>query len=634
VAGITINSNIASLNAQRRLGASTSGLRDSFTALSSGLRINKASDDAAGLAISSSLNVDRRVFDQGIRNLNDGMSLLSIAEGAVEQLSSIATRLTELAEQASNGALQTPQRQALNAEAQALKNEYKRVAQSTQFNGLNLFSGELGNVRLQTGFGSSSSLQSSLGGAVGVGDFGTAVTAVTLGGAGTNVRAADFNGDGLTDVLGFGTNTLTGHLSVGLGDGQGGFTTVYSGAFANSAASGNGVAVGDINNDGRLDVVTTGDATGRILLGNGNGTFSVAGSFANLLYLTGDSTLADLNGDGFLDLGVTGSDIFNDAFTYVMMGNGNGSFRAAVSYNNTFLGADTGYGLRFADLNGDNKLDMFNSISRDTNGGNVAIRFGDGAGGFGAATINGVADVDAFRSTLADMNNDGKLDYIVAGDINAEGVIIIGYGDGRGNFNVTNVNMWDSAAVTNVAVADFNGDGNMDVIGDAFLRLGNGNGTFAGIVTLSVTPGNVSDLALGDLNSDGVLDLLSTSTLTGNVKYYLSRTTTGIGPLQDFSLATLADARQALPVLRQKIDQLTKQRGTIGAFQSRVETAISNTSTISLNVASAASQITNADVAEVSAKLLKERILQQVGTAVLAQANQGPALALKLLDIS
>ena len=80
---ITINTNVASLKTQRRLADGTSALSESFQRLSSGLRINRASDDASGLAIASGLNTDTRVFTQGVRNLNDGVSLLNIAEGAV-----------------------------------------------------------------------------------------------------------------------------------------------------------------------------------------------------------------------------------------------------------------------------------------------------------------------------------------------------------------------------------------------------------------------------------------------------------------------------------------------------------------------------------------------------------------------
>ena len=95
---LTINTNVASLNAQRRLAESTASLQQSFERLSSGLRINTASDDAAGLAIASSLNVDSRVYSQGIRNTNDALSFYSIAEGALNSLVDITTRLRELAQ--------------------------------------------------------------------------------------------------------------------------------------------------------------------------------------------------------------------------------------------------------------------------------------------------------------------------------------------------------------------------------------------------------------------------------------------------------------------------------------------------------------------------------------------------------
>ena len=113
---ISLNSNIASLNAQRGFSDATKQLGQSFTRLSSGLRINRAADDAAGLAIASSLSVDRRIATQGVRNLNDGISLLNIAEGTMSELTNIVTRIQELAEQGANGTLGDAQRNALQKE--------------------------------------------------------------------------------------------------------------------------------------------------------------------------------------------------------------------------------------------------------------------------------------------------------------------------------------------------------------------------------------------------------------------------------------------------------------------------------------------------------------------------------------
>jgi len=144
---ITIGSNIESLRAQRQLSKASTELGSVFERLSSGMRINKASDDAAGLSIATSLNSDRRVFTQGIRNFNDGISLLNVADSAVDSLSNIVLRLKELAEQSANGTYSHTQRKALDKEAQSLSKEYLRVAQSTKFNGLNLFGGSLGEIR-------------------------------------------------------------------------------------------------------------------------------------------------------------------------------------------------------------------------------------------------------------------------------------------------------------------------------------------------------------------------------------------------------------------------------------------------------------------------------------------------------
>src|SRR5262249_20238630 len=134
-----------------------------FQRLSSGLRINAASDDAAGLAIASSLATDARVYSQGVRNLNDGLSAFSIAEGAVNQLATIVIRIRELAEQASNGTFGISQRTANNAEANALVSEYNRIVSTTSFNGQGLIDGAISSLNIQNGYGQNGSLVLSIG---------------------------------------------------------------------------------------------------------------------------------------------------------------------------------------------------------------------------------------------------------------------------------------------------------------------------------------------------------------------------------------------------------------------------------------------------------------------------------------
>lgn len=163
---VTINTNIAALNAQRRLGQTTKDLTKTFERLSSGLRIVRASDDAAGLAIADSLKADQRIASVAIRNANDGISLISITDGALSEMGDVLTRMSELAEQSANGTLSTTQRSALSSEFVALASEIERIAVTTEFNGLALLSGG-GEVALQIGFDSSTTSQISYSGVQG-----------------------------------------------------------------------------------------------------------------------------------------------------------------------------------------------------------------------------------------------------------------------------------------------------------------------------------------------------------------------------------------------------------------------------------------------------------------------------------
>ena len=163
---ITLGSNIASLKSQRTLGLSTDMLSRTYERLSSGYRINRASDDAAGLAIADSLKADQRVATVAIRNANDGISTIAIADAALGQIGDVLARLAELAEQSANGVYSTSQRSALANEFIALGSEIERIAVTTKFNGVALLSGS-SQIVLQVGFNSQSTAQITLTGVQG-----------------------------------------------------------------------------------------------------------------------------------------------------------------------------------------------------------------------------------------------------------------------------------------------------------------------------------------------------------------------------------------------------------------------------------------------------------------------------------
>lgn len=163
---ITLGSNIASLQAQRRLGNASLELATVFERLSSGQRINKAADDAAGLAIADSLKANQRVASVAIRNASDGISTIAIADSALGQIGNVLSRLAELAEQSANGTYSTTQRSALGNEFVALGSEIERIAVTTEFNGVKLLSGSSA-ITLQVGFNSESVSQISYSGVQG-----------------------------------------------------------------------------------------------------------------------------------------------------------------------------------------------------------------------------------------------------------------------------------------------------------------------------------------------------------------------------------------------------------------------------------------------------------------------------------
>jgi len=146
-----INTNVPSLNAQRNLNTSANGLATSLQRLSSGLRINSAKDDAAGLAISERFTAQIRGLDQAQRNANDGISLSQTAEGALQSSGDVLQRIRELAVQSSNATNSASDRQALQAEVGALTSELDRIAKTTEFNGAKLLDGSFGTATFQVG---------------------------------------------------------------------------------------------------------------------------------------------------------------------------------------------------------------------------------------------------------------------------------------------------------------------------------------------------------------------------------------------------------------------------------------------------------------------------------------------------
>jgi flagellin len=289
---LTINTNVASLNAQRNLGSSQADLNQSMQRLSSGLRINSAKDDAAGLAISDRMTAQIRGLNQAVRNSNDGISLAQTAEGALQESTNILQRIRELAVQSANDTNTDTDRKSLQAEVDQLQEELDRIATTTEFNGKALLNGDQSSddsFTFQVGanagidqtisFGINSAAAADLGSA----DAGESVvsastaegsntnfkfTAETAGAsgnaeytievdvsaAGVSTTAASVSGNTITISVASGTDTITAASAAGLIDAMSSGELAYSVSVVDGAS--------DYTEDGTSTVSITGGHDG------------------------------------------------------------------------------------------------------------------------------------------------------------------------------------------------------------------------------------------------------------------------------------------------------------------------------------------------------------------------------------
>lgn len=621
---ITLGSNIASLSAQRQLGRASDSLSLTYERLSSGQRISRASDDAAGLAIADNLRVSTRVYTQATRNINDGISYLNIAQGALSALSEIVLRQKELAEQAANGIYSPTQKAVMQKEANTLVNEYNRIMQSTSFNNIGVLNGSNTSLQLQQGFGNSEATNFSIGRYFGVaaGDatFNAGISFAT-GSAPIGVTTGDFNGDGNLD---FATADVTDQkVSVFLGNGNGTFNARLTFAIAASSTS---IVAADLDNDGRSDlVVTNSSGTVEALIANADGSFQLKSSNP-----TGNNsrmaTITDFNGDGILDMATADR---NGGVLSVYLGNGNGTFKARTS----FADAGSPVSVTYGDFNGDGIMDL----ASGANGASVGVFLGNGDGTFRARQSYATGSLSSVVSA-ADLNGDGNLDLISANTGGATVGIFLGNGDGTFGGPV---NISTGASPVNAAIGDYNGDGKLDIIAQDINRagvfLGNGDGTFSIARSYSSGGSPVSGVAAADFNKDGVIDLLASNNVgaTSSATILLGNSD-GTGRrnnfLSPFSLITQQGARSALDVTTDLLNKISLDIGLIGANQSRLSVALNTINVRKDNYQVAESQIRDVDIASESSALVRSQILQQAASAILGQANLIPQLALQLLN--
>jgi hypothetical protein len=342
----------------------------------------------------------------------------------------------------------------------------------------------------------------------------------SFGGDLTNsVAVADVSGDGKPDLLVANqciyTNVFCpGGVSILLGNGDGTFQApiIYG-----SGGGANSVAVADLNVDGRIDVVEANGTTSTIgvLLNGGNGTFHAEEGFFSGGYDTLASIVTDLNGDGKLDLVLANECIdanCNNGSVGVLLGNGDGTFQPAASYSS---GGYDAYSVAVADINGDGKPDVVvaNCSEGNCTTGSIGVLLGNGDGTLKAAASYSIAGLPQWL-VVADVNGDHRPDVVT---VNSDSTLAILLGNGDGTFQSPAIYHL-GGLLRSVAAVDLNADGKLDLVvagcmnncsgGLVDVLLGNGDGTFQPAVSYSSGGYDAYSVAVGDINGDGNPDVV------------------------------------------------------------------------------------------------------------------------------
>ncbi len=601
-----INTNIASLNAQRNLNTSQTSLAQSLQRLSSGLRINSAKDDAAGLAISERFTTQIRGLNQASRNANDGISLAQTAEGALGETGNSLQRIRELAIQSANSTNSASDRNALNAEVQQLLAEIQRIGQTTQFNGQNILDGTFTSAQFQVGANANQTISFGIAGATTnvLGAYQTTSAAVTsnaFDGAGFTINGVEIGVSAATSAAGVTADSATAKaaainsktnltgVSATATNSVNGSAPVARAGLASGALMINGVAIGAIAGD--TNAVTQGRnaATAINVVSNQTGVTAMADASTGALTLTASDgrnvalTSAAATAAGARDIqNATGLDVSAGA-------NASGHEVGTLTFVNAVEGSGTG-------------LTLGDSVT-------IAGRTYEFQTAAGAVTAGNV------KVTIA------------AGDTSTNSILALKsavdteYAAGR-----THV-VTSGASATNLTVTS-------DLYGTGTVSFAEPTSTNAGALATGVASGVAAADGNG-VTTRGTLTLSASSSFTvggADVAYAgMSSASVALTKLDTVNISTVAGANAAIAIIDGALSQTTSIRADLGAVQNRFASTIANLQTTSENLSAARSRILDADFASETANLTRGQILQQAGTAMLAQANALPNNVLSLL---
>ena len=582
-----INTNLSAVAAQNSLRTSALSQTTAMERLSSGIRINSAKDDAAGLAISTRMTANIRGLAAAVRNANDGISLTQTAEGGLSSIGDNLQRIRELAVQSANTGNNESDRAALNNEARQLISEIDRVANNSSFNGIKLLDGSFQNQSLQVGAGSDANDR----------------IAISIGSAKVSALGIGSNSS-YSKILAAGTNVPTAALVAG--------DLSISGAQIGASVS-DGVSFRNADGSAIAKAAAINAASGLTGVTATVGKTTVIGAAATSMSATVANAVM-ING---VDIGpITGT-----ATSAVDRGT---QTAAAVNSKTSQTGvtavADAGTGVVTLTAADGRNITVSSTTAGGESTGLKTTTNGPASALVGiltssdTITINGVS-IGAVASGLA-----------TAGDQVANIVAAI-------NAVSSQTGVTALAAATATATTS--------TTGGAFISLSIASGDGRGIeISGSATALGRSGLAAQASSTTSKITLSTNGpngiVLGGSLGLAATGQTQGYSPSVLMSsggvdLSTATGSQAALSVLDKAINTVTDSRASMGAYQNRLTASVANLEVTSMNLQASRSRILDTDYAKETTNLAKSQIIQQAATAMLAQANQSAQSVLALL---
>ncbi len=577
--GMVVRSNIMAVNSQRQLGMNNSQVSKALEKLSSGYRINRAGDDASGLAISEKMKSQIKGLDTASLNAQDGISLVQTAEGALTEVHNMLNRMTELATRSANGINEDLNRESLQLEVDKLQEEIDRISQSTNFNGIKLLDGSLGGGNVSangTTFTGASDVSKFSSAEVTGAASGVSFTAVTSASA-TETFVIDGQKLEIDWSKGDAKKFLESITSV-----NGSTTAIATEAGKEWANKLTELFNNQIQEQGlKGSVKVTFDGTNFTLKSENKGSDSEF-SFSGSTLTEAEKSLGSLLFGGSTTAG--------DPITSIISKAQNEYNGDTIAANSTFQMNINGTKVVVTVTGQITKTSSATTVTMDTVAtalqGYIQTAVDEYNKQNGLSATGGVFDKASGLTSL------DKNDFTVeAAD---DGGFLIKYnGDVEDvKFSFSDIGDKDIASALGLANGSSMAGGNRGLI----LQIGDTADTFNQI---AVSVANMSSLGIG---------------------------------VADVDISKREGAASAIDTIRSAIDKVSEQRAVLGATQNRLEYTINNLDTASENLQSANSRIRDTDMAKMMMEYTKVNVLTQSAQAMLAQANQQPQSVLQLLQ--